>query len=99
MIKFLVDIVSSKRDLNGNCYHAATITRTSDNLQLAGTIDSPGNVYSYICRAGLAAFGQNEVHETQTTLPIRQFNALTKRYKHIHGEDDVVKFFNSHERI
>ena len=85
-IKYLVDIVSSKRDIYGNCYHAATITRVPDGLQLTGTVDAPSNVRMYIYRNKLAAFGENEIHETQTTLPIRQFNALTKRYNRIDGD-------------
>ena len=92
MIKYLVDIVSSKRDIYGNCYHAATITRVSDNLSLSGTVDAPSNVAHYLNKNGLACFGHNEVHETQTTLPIREFNRLTKQYKRIDG-DSMTLFF------
>ena len=97
-IKFLVDIVTSKRDIYGNCYHAATITRVSDNLTLCGTVDAASNVRGYLYKNGMARIGENEIHETETVLPIRQFNRLTKQYKRIDG-DQMTLFFKLHEGI
>lgn len=80
MVKFIVDTVSSKRDSNGNCYHAVTITRLSDGATLQGAIDSPSNMRGYLLRCKAVEAGANEYHETNAEMPIRQFNRLVKGF-------------------
>jgi hypothetical protein len=80
MIKFILDTVSSRRDIYGNCYHAAFLTRLSDGAKLQGIVDAPSNVRSYLHRCDAARFGEQELHETETELPIREFNRLVKGF-------------------
>ena len=95
MIEYLVDVITSNRDKNGNCYHVATITRTSDSTAIRGLVDSPDNVTAYLYRAGVI-FGQNRIYSTRSILPIRQFDRFTKGMKRIDALD-VEKFVKEQE--
>lgn len=88
MIKYLIEVTTSKRDLNGNCYHAATITKTENGESIEGTIDAPSNVQMYLRRANVE---WNEMRMTESVLPIRQFNAATKGFKRL-ASMEVSKF-------
>jgi len=85
MIKLLVHTITSKRDMNGNCYHSATFTSTvsgsSFNMPDTG---GENNATHFARKAGL---NWDEISSTQATLPIRQYNAIVKSWKFITWED------------
>lgn len=83
MVKYIIDIVSSKRDINGNTYHAVTYKRVSDGATLSGTIDSASNAGHYLHKVGAIEFGKNQTHCTSATVSIREFNRFTKGMKYI----------------
>lgn len=95
MIRILIHVVSSKRDIYGNCYHAAIITRVSDGTALIGTINSDSNARFYVRKAGIE---WDSLHETSETLPIRQYNRYVKGFKHL-SESDINEFVKESKAI
>lgn len=85
-LKYLIDKTYSKRDLNGNVYWCAKITRLADGATLEGIIDYESAPQHQLHKAGAIQFGQNETHETQSMMMIREFNRFTKRMGFIHQD-------------
>ena len=81
-IRFLVHTVSSRVDVNGNCYHYAIITsaasgRTLTVKNLGGEDNAQGLVRR--CFDSWEDAGLHRTHEER--VPIRQFNARHKAQK------------------
>ena len=85
---YLIHVISSAYDLNGNSYHHATLTRIADGKVISGVIDGATNARGYFLRAGITG---NRLYETEATLPIRKFKAVTRNADYI--TLDVVKNF------
>jgi hypothetical protein len=75
MLRYTVHTTSSARDRNGNCYHYDTVTRVSDMKVISGRSDSDSNTVSYLRNAKVE---WSEIHATNETVPIRQFDRLVK---------------------
>ena len=86
MIRFIIDTTSRKTDTNGNRYHFATITSTKTGKCLR--LDSVGgdsNAWHLIRR--LIDIDFSEIHSTNQTVMIRDFNRMVKfrtggKYEH-----------------
>ncbi len=77
MIKYIIDTVSSLRDVNGNCYHFARITSTKTGNSLV--IDSVGgesNAPSLV-RSKLD-LDFSEIHYTNTWESKRDWQRMSK---------------------
>ncbi len=94
-VKYIIDNTYSKRDTNGNVYWTTKITRLSDGAVLEGISDFESASAHYLHKAGAIEFGQNQIHETNRMLPIREFNRLTKKMGFIH--QDIVERWVNHE--
>ncbi len=92
-VKYIIDNTYSKRDTNGNVYWASKITRLSDGAVLEGISDSESASAHYLHKAGAIEVGQNQTHETNRMLPIREFNRFTKKMGFIH-QDTVERWVN-----
>jgi hypothetical protein len=80
MIKGIMEIINSKRDTYGNCYYAFRYTDANSGQEVVGTI-SGGESNVYAAKRYLAE-DANEIRAIYSELPIRQFNRLTKDWKH-----------------
>lgn len=75
MIRFIVETVSSKRDVYGNCYHYAIVTSTKTNKCLIiKHCGGPDNARHYVHKV----VEWSEMYSSETSLPIRQFDRLAK---------------------
>jgi hypothetical protein len=69
--------ISSRRDINGNCYHAATYTDHATGRSCSFTVDAASNARFAMHRSGMGHdFGA--VILTEEQLPIRRFHSLVK---------------------
>ena len=86
MIRFIVETVSSNRDLYGNCYHFAQVTSTKTGKSLR--IDSVGgesNASALVRRT--LDLGWDDLFSTSQYLPKREWqrranHGSTKLYEH-----------------
>jgi hypothetical protein len=78
---FISQVFSSKRDLNGNCYHALTLTRAIDGKSYSGRIDCRENHY-YTLRKIAESLGGENLYLAET-LPIREFQRLVKDWSYL----------------
>lgn len=77
MIRFLIETTSSKSDMYGNRYHFATITSTKTGLDLrVKSIGGESNARALVRKNTDAEW--SEIHATESTLPIREFNRAAK---------------------
>ncbi len=71
MIRYIVETVSSKRDVYGNCYHYAVITSTKTGKKLIiKHCGGPDNAKHYVHKVA----DWSEMHATETIYPIRRYN-------------------------
>lgn len=75
MIRFIIEIVSSERDRNGNCYHFAEITRTSDRNRIKTEIDSPSSIAGYARKADLK---WDETYHIEKVIPKREWQRMSQ---------------------
>ncbi len=77
MIKYIIDTVSSLRDINGNCYHFARITSTKTGHSLV--IDSVGgdNNANYLVMR-LLKLDYSQIHYTNTWEAKRDWQRMSK---------------------
>jgi hypothetical protein len=79
-IKAILEALYSKRDRNGNCYWAFRYTDSESGKQVCGTVSGgESNVRSLAYGMG---FQSGEFYFTVSESPIREFNRLTKSWKH-----------------
>ena len=77
MIKYIIDTISSLRDVNGNCYHFARITSTKTGHSLV--IDSVGgdsNAPALVRR--LLDLDFSQIHNTNTYEAKRDWQRMSK---------------------
>lgn len=83
------DIVYSKRDTFGNCYFSFTYTDAKTGYTVSATISGgDSNIRS-------AMYNLGNVHSSESELPIREYNRLTKGW--LYGgcrPDDIANFVN-----
>lgn len=73
MIRFIIETVSSRRDINGNRYHYATITSTATEKRLkVRDIGGPSNARGMVMNANPAYCG--ELYSVEREIPIREFD-------------------------
>lgn len=90
MIKLIVETVTSERDLNGNCYHAAIFvsTRTGERMTVRD-IGGESNARGAAREAGLE---WDELYCTQAVIPKRQWQHTVKGYgPYLTGEQLAAK--------
>jgi hypothetical protein len=81
MIRLIIHVLTSARDLSGNCYHAARITRTRDGASITiKDLGGDSNARHYAANAGL---DYAEIYSVQEVIPIREWNRATKEYPHM----------------
>lgn len=87
MIKLILDHKFSKRDINGNCYWATTVTSTRTGKEF--TFSTP----HYSNSEGLVDLDWNKMHSTTEELPIREFNRFCKNNvtKHNSCKSEEIK--------
>ena len=88
MIKIIIHITNSKRDMYGNCYHFATLQRTDNARYIFGTVSTDSNVSGCLRNAG---FTWSELSFHHSELPIREFNRQAKNLPHLE-EEQIVTF-------
>jgi hypothetical protein len=76
MKRFIIETISSRRDINGNRYHLCIVTDTlngdrSVKFESGGDRNGPIIMRRLVKDWGL-------IHEQQSELPIRQWNAYRK---------------------
>jgi hypothetical protein len=88
MIKFIIETVTSSRDVNGNCYHIAVITRTDNRECFRTDVGGNQNAMYYARKAGLEF---DEVYNVQCVVAKRYFKWVSKdvRYR----EPELEAFF------
>ena len=87
MIKIILQVASSNRDMYGNCYHYCIVTRTCDGATLSGTVDADSNPVGCLRNAG---FAWAELSDNRNEIPIREYNRLTKASARITAEEIVT---------
>ena len=75
MIKLIIEVTSSLRDSNGNCYHIAKITNTRNSKSFTTDTPSTSNVEGILNRAG---YTWKETYTAQKWESIRDFNRIKK---------------------
>lgn len=88
MIKYILETVTSKRDVNGNCYHLGVVTRTSDGKTISSNIGGPSTLTHHARHAGL---GWEEVYTVQCVVSKRELTRLKNGVSY--REPDLLKFF------
>ena len=88
MIKIIVHITNSKRNMYGNCYYFVSLQRVCDSKILLGTVAVGGNVPHYLRCAG---FEWDELSLHEQELPIREFDRVTKAMNHL-DEKQIIAF-------
>jgi len=88
MIKFIIETVTSRRDVHGNCYHIAVITRTDNNECFRTDVGGKDNALHYARRAGLEF---NELYNVQCEVPKKYFKWLSRDVKY--REPELEAFF------
>lgn len=91
-IRFIVDTVSSARDVNGNRYHFADITSVRSGRRLRVLVDGASNARVAVKRA--LALDWSEIHSTESEIPKRQWQEASKvwpppLYEHDVSEDTL----------
>jgi len=77
-ILYIVIHYNSKRDINGNCYWAARITRTRDGKSIELKTPHYSNLNSAMKDFTGGEWGR--FYETTRELSIRDFNGMTKSW-------------------
>ena len=88
VIKFIIETVTSSRDVNGNCYHVAAVTRTDTRECFRTDVGGEQNALFHARRAGLE---YNEVYNVQCVIPKKQFKWISKDVKY--REPELEAFF------
>ena len=88
MIKLVLHITNSKRDMYGNCYYFVLLQRVRDSKILIGTVDVGNNVSHYLRRAG---FEWDELSLHEQELPVREFDRVAKAMNHL-DEKQIIAF-------
>ena len=70
MIKFIIETVTSSRDVNGNCYHISIITRTDNGEHFRTDVGGKDNALFYARRTGLEF---NELYNVQCVVSKKDF--------------------------
>ena len=94
MIKFILDIIRSRRNYAGNCYWAFRFTDCKTGIQAVGTTSGGYSNISY----AMAAMGIESkfVYTTSHELPIREFNRLTADWAYAGcPPEDIAKFIKN----
>lgn len=87
-IRAIVEIFSSERDINGNCYHACRWTDTNTGVEVTiGEIGGPRNMDAAMFALGLA---YGEFKTTETTLSKKVFKARCGSWQYLHGSPQDV---------
>jgi hypothetical protein len=90
-IKAILETLYSTRDKFGNCYFAFRYTDAATGSQAEGTVSGgESNVHSIIRALGLAS---EEVHTSLHDFGIRDFNNITKKWKHAGCTADQLAAF------
>ena len=98
MIRFIVETISSKTDLNGNRYHIATVTSTKTGKYLyLDSVGGDSNAPGLIKR--LADLDWEELHSSNCSEPIRRYQEIRKyRKTGIYEHQVTTKMLKSLER-
>ena len=82
-VRFIVEVVSSKSDANGNRSHFARLTSTKTGKRLTvRDLGGPGNMSFLLCRLLGRSFNPNypNVYSTETTLGVRNWRRAAGRH-------------------
>jgi len=88
MIKFIIETVTSSRDVNGNCYHIAVVTRTDNHEYFRTQVGSESNAVHYARCAGL---DWNELYNVQRIVSKRTYKWTSKNVGY--RERELEAFF------
>ena len=83
MKQFIIETITSKRDINGNCYHFAIITSTLTGRQLMTQVNGDSNATAMVKR--LLDLDWSDIHYSGHVLPIREWGHRRKNvdlYEH-----------------
>lgn len=75
MIRFIVENISSKADINGNRHHLTRVTSTKTGCYLFSESGGQDNIGFFIRKNGIE---WDEMYTVNRELPIRQWNKLNK---------------------
>jgi hypothetical protein len=93
-IDYIVETVSSKRDVNGNCYHVATITSTRTGASLA----FHANSRTHAAQLVYGVTGDHEcAHCSEATIPIREFRYTSCQVKRYDVKPDEIEALHEGE--
>ncbi len=89
MIKLILTTYTSERDRNGNCYHSGVVrsTVTGERVKFRET-GGRENLPQFARRAGLE---WEDLNYEAVTLPIREYNRLTKAWPYRSTEDTIAE--------
>jgi hypothetical protein len=94
MIKWILEIINSKRDLNGNCYWAFVAVETATGKQCVGSI-SGGESNILAARRYLPGVTEpsSNVRYSCAEMPIREFNRRVKGWPYAGCCPDAIAQF------
>ena len=90
MIRFIINTYVSKRDTNGNCYNFSivTSTKTGNTIEIdSGYGSDGGNVKGMLRNAEIE---WEEMHYSETVMPVRKWNEYKKIIPSFHYEHNVT---------
>lgn len=88
-IKFVVVTTSSRRDINGNCYHIAAVTNTETGARVHFHTGGASNA-GYLIK-DMFNLKHGETLDIERDLGIRDFNTAKKYVKLCEHEEDEIR--------
>lgn len=76
MIRYIVETITSERDVNGNCYCFAVVTSTKTKARILFNTGGKSNAIHDVMR--LLDLTWKDVYEVQVTLPKRRWREYAK---------------------